>query len=565
MPDTCGEEQDRELPEALRQVLLARREQMWFRLASNVLIALAFGPIVGWATCALWSGSYTAMQLFERSLKNVTSAPAVLALLAANSLVFGLFALWGPLNEGPWGLAGGMALLAGALLNTAMSNRRSGAAFAAATAPFGLYLAAMPILALQIGAAPRHVTMLSLAGGLIFVMTVLIWRASAQALAAESRARQLAEAAHAAKSAYVAAVSHELRTPISAILAGAKGGQVGGGRDNQLILDAARMMRALLDDLLDHAKLEAGRMSVEAIAFDLRALVRDTVQFWRPEARARGLRLTLHGAHALPQWVSGDPIRIRQVLNNLFSNAMKFTDEGTVGLRIACERTEEGLRLELAVTDTGAGMTAAQVDRLFHPFGQAETSIARTHGGTGLGLVISRELARLMGGDVTAASAPGQGSTFRFSLRLQPAAPVEAMEEPDAPAAAGLRILVADDHDVNRRALSLLLTPIAEDVVCVTDGQDAVETAARQAFDLVLLDLNMPRMDGLEAARRLRADHGAALKLIALTGSTSEKDVQACREAGMDGFVAKPVEPHALIGAIADAFAAGDELVAARA
>ncbi|HEX2560492.1 ATP-binding protein [Phenylobacterium sp.] len=535
-------------------MLLVRRQQLWFRVVSNLSIALAFGPISGWAVCAIWSVAYIALQLFERSLKRVTSVDAVLGLLAVNSAVFGVFALWGPLTDGPWGVAGGMALLAGALLNTAMSNRRSGAAFAAATTPFGVYLAIMPLVALHVGAEPRHLSMLALAGGLILLMTVLIWRASAKALTAESQARELAEAAHAAKSAYVAAVSHELRTPISAILAGAKAGEAVGGRDNQLILDAARMMRALLDDLLDHAKLEAGRMNVEVIAFDLRRLVLDTVRFWRPEAGARGLRLTLDGAHALPRWVDGDPIRIRQVLNNLFSNAMKFTDEGSVGLRIVCAEADGGLRLELTVTDTGAGMTAEQVERLFSPFSQAETSIARTHGGTGLGLAISRELARLMGGDVTVTSTPGQGSSFRFDLQVQPAAPLALEQAPAEPASAGLRILVADDHDVNRRAFSLLLTPIAAEIVCVADGQEAVEAAARQTFDLVLLDLNMPRMDGLEAARRLRAEHGAGLKLIALTGATSDKDVQACRDAGMDGFVAKPVEAQALIAAIVEAF-----------
>ncbi|MFC3080556.1 ATP-binding protein [Phenylobacterium terrae] len=548
-----------ELPESLRQVLVARRKQFWFRVGTNLLIALAFGPISGWAVCALWAGGYVGLQLFEQRLKNVTSPAVVLTLLALNSIVFGGFAVWGPFHDGPWGLAGGVALLVGALLNTALSNHGSKAAFAAASAPFGVYLAAMPALALHIGAEPRHAVLLLLAGGLIFLMTLLIWRSSVEALAAESRAREQAEAAHAAKSAYVAAVSHELRTPISAILAGAKGGEAAGGRDSQLILDAARMMRALLDDLLDHAKLEAGRMSVEVIAFDLRRLVLDTVRFWRPEAKGRGLRLSLQGAHALPQWVSGDPIRIRQVLNNLFSNAMKFTDEGTVGLRIACEETDGGLRVDLTVTDTGAGMTAEQVERLFRPFGQAETSIARTHGGTGLGLVISRELARLMGGDVTVTSTPGKGSSFRVSLLVRPTAPVEAAEEPAQPDTAGLRILVADDHDVNRRAFSLLLTPIADQVVCVADGEEAVGAAAREAFDLVLLDLNMPRMDGLEAARRLRAAHGTGLKLIALTGSTSEKDVQACREAGMDGFVGKPVEAHALIAAIAEAFDAGEQ------
>jgi signal transduction histidine kinase/ActR/RegA family two-component response regulator len=534
--------------DSLRAVLLARRGQLKLRLGMALVIGLACGSTTGWPIALGWIGAYFALQAMETAwMRDTRSALLILGVLHINSWIFGAFAMTGPIFTGPWGLAGAVGLLAGGLLNTALSNQRSTISFAAAASPFGIYLAILPLLGIRFGGNPNQQLILFLIAGLLVAVTVMLWRNSSRALAAESAARAEAEAANAAKSAFVAMVSHELRTPISAIMAGAEAidaRQPAAAHlsNKQLIVDAARMMRFLLNDLLDHSKIEAGHMSIEEIPFDLRLLVRDTLRFWRPEAHARGLKLRLDGVRCMPRWVTGDPTRVRQVLNNLFSNALKFTEEGSVGLRVGVSPVDGGYAMTLTIADTGAGMSAEQADRLFRPFAQADATIARTHGGTGLGLTISRDLARLMGGDLSVTSTPGQGSAFAFTFAVGIAgAPAEA-DTADAPEGRGLRILVADDHEVNRRAFNLLLAPVAERVVTVADGLEAIEAAATEAFDLVLLDLNMPRMNGLDAARGLREAHGPGLPIVALTAAANPADIEACFAAGMDAFVSKPVE-----------------------
>lgn len=534
----------------LMDVLAARRSQARFRIGVAVATLAGFGSTVGWPFAFGWFAVYMALQLFEHLLLGSgrhLSTRAGLALLSANAVVFGAYGAMGPVMDGSWGLACGVTLMCGGLLNTALTSQKSLQAFAASAWPFAVYLAAMPFAAIMGGAQVHHAVALAISAVLIVSCTAMIWRSAARALIAEGEARARAEAADAAKSAFVAMVSHELRTPISAIMAGAEAidphqSAAAHLSNKQLIVDAGRMMRFLLNDLLDHSKLEAGRMSIEEIPFDLRRMTLDTIRFWRPEAHARGLRLRLDGVRRLPRWVTGDPTRVRQVLNNLFSNALKFTEEGSVGLAVRTAAVDGGYALTLTVADTGAGMSAEQADRLFRPFAQADATIARTHGGTGLGLTISRDLARLMGGDLSVTSSPGQGSAFAFTFAVRTAgAPAEA-DTAEAPVGRGLRILVADDHEVNRRAFNLLLAPVAERVVTVADGLEAIEAAATEAFDLVLLDLNMPRMNGLDAARGLRTAHGPGLPIVALTAAANPADIKACFAAGMDAFVSKPVE-----------------------
>ncbi|MCI3134035.1 ATP-binding protein [Phenylobacterium aquaticum] len=325
----------------------------------------------------------------------------------------------------------------------------------------------------------------------------------------------------------------------------------------RLVDHAGRMMRTLLNDLLDFSKLEAGKLSVVAEPFDLARLHCETTAFWAPEARARGLTFTVEGGPAQPVWLMGDGVRVRQVLNNLISNALKFTTDGGVILSIRAPDAQGGL--SLAVIDSGPGLTPEQAEGLFNPFHQAHAGVARTHGGTGLGLSISRDLARLMGGDLTLAARPGHGCVFTFTAPLVAAEapgaePVGAPADP-AEARSGLRILLADDHEVNRRAFALMLGPVTSELVCVEDGEAALRAANDGDFDLILLDLNMPKMGGLEAARRLTAQAGGP-PILALTASVAPEDIDACAAAGMSGFVAKPVEPAELYAAIEAALAA---------
>lgn len=296
-------------------------------------------------------------------------------------------------------------------------------------------------------------------------------------------------------------------------------------------------------------------MEVEAIPFDLRAAVNNALKMWRPQAREKGLRMRIEGARALPRWVVGDPTRLNQVLNNLLSNAIKFTTTGSVTVRIDCAPSGDGWSVSLCVADTGPGMTPDKVDRLFMPFEQLEAGAARKHGGSGLGLAISRELARLMGGDLTATSAPGEGAAFTLHLTL-PAAEAAAPEAP--PETVEARVLVVDDHAVNRQALTLVLAPLGITPVTIGSAEEGLELLARETFDVVLMDVYMPDMDGRDATRLLRSRPGPNqfTPVIAITASATERDWEACRAAGMTGHVAKPIEPAQLYAALEAALSA---------
>ena len=238
------------------------------------------------------------------------------------------------------------------------------------------------------------------------------------------------------------------------------------------------MMRTLLNDLLDMSKIEAGRMQVEDIRFDLRELIQGAVRFWTPAVRKARLRFRLRGSRRLPRWVQGDPTRIRQILNNLFSNALKFTETGAVSLQVAVrELSNDSFELVLEVVDTRPGVNQDQMGRLFNAFDQLHTSTARTHGGTGLGLNISRQLAHLMGGELDAESAQGTGTTFRLSIAMRLAeAPEEVgpAEGQDGDGERDLQVLIVDDHPVNRQAYTLILQPVSSDVVAVESDERAI-------------------------------------------------------------------------------------------
>jgi len=298
-------------------------------------------------------------------------------------------------------------------------------------------------------------------------------------------------------------------------------------------------------------------MRVESVAFDPRRLVRDVVGFWTAEAQRKGLFLALTGEAALPMSASGDPMRLRQILNNLISNAVKFTGSGGVTLEVETHDGPNGTtELSLTVADTGRGLTEEQLERLFTPFDQTDDTIARTHGGTGLGLAISRELARLMGGDLTVENGARGGARFTARVRLQSAAETApAPQKTQAATAAGHRpprILVVDDHPIGRKAMSVLLQPLGAVVAEADSGEAALDALSVERFDLVLMDVTMAGMGGHEAARRLRSQPGPnrGVAMLAASGLTGREDVAACLAAGMNGCVAKPLEPAALYAAI---------------
>jgi PAS domain S-box-containing protein len=399
-------------------------------------------------------------------------------------------------------------------------------------------------------------------GRVVGALSVLRDVTARVALEDELRTRRAeAEAANEAKSQFLANMSHEVRTPLTGVvgfarlLAAIDGLPEEARAHVQRISTSAEALLAVVNDVLDFSKLEARQVELDAQAFDAASFLAEVVDLVRPQAEAKGLSLALDVAPGLPARVVADSARIRQVLLNLLTNAVKFTTQGGVDVRVGWSSD----MLTVEVADTGPGLAPEDARRLFQRFSQVDGSNARQHGGTGLGLAISKGLAEMMGGQIGLKTALGRGSVFWFTVKAPEAlAGAAAVAEPVSAAAivaegAPLRVLVVDDVAVNRELVSAILSPFDVALSTAASGAEAVEAALAFPFDVILMDLQMPGMDGMAAARAIRTNAGLnrATPIVALSANVLPTHVRVCLAAGMNDHVAKPIDPADLLGKIA--------------
>jgi len=566
--------------EAFDRTAVETRRQAGARVAIGVMVFLTGMTAIPLSALLVWSAMYALGDLtlwvatdpanqrrrpvFFRALRLAATFLSTCAWVTIGTL------WW--LSPGDYTKAVGVGLIAGVLLYVVRGCHRSLVQMLASGLP--------PVAALLILPFTGETTMAKV--GLFGSLALLVAYAMSSAANAWSAHRRLqltthalvqkqqeAEAASTAKSQFLANMSHEIRTPLNGVLAMAhvlhKGDLPEREREAAgLICASGELLERLLSDILDLAKVEAGQMMIEETAFDVVALTRSVAALSRMRAEEKGIGLVVDTDPNAEGLYLGDTVRMRQVLSNLLSNAVKFTQAGEVRIRLT-QDLSGALRFE--VSDSGVGFDPALKERLFDRFEQADGSITRRFGGSGLGLAISRSLVAMMGGKLDCDSSPGRGARFWFTVALPRAEVPAAVPAPGDPLISrseprGMRLLVADDHPTNLKVVEIILSQNGMAITTATDGLQAVQAHALEAFDLILMDMQMPVMDGLEAVSRVRAAEAATgarrTPIVMLTANAGPEHIAAGRAAGADAHLTKPISPARLFEAIAEAMAAAE-------
>ncbi len=562
---------------------VSRRGEVAGDLIITALAAVAALPLVPWVAVAAWA-AVVLSAVWTEARHPPRGWPGVALVAVANTLYAGAalgLIVWGD----PAARLFSFALMAVCMVHVLMRHHLSAVAFLAGVGPhiavlglvgFGLTKTALARGDLLAALTPAAV--LGLFAALFWTARAQLAQSWAELSSAKQEAQErerAAEAANRAKSHFLATMSHEIRTPLNGVLGMAQA--MGGDDLSDVQRERLRVIRrsgetllAVLNDVLDLSKIEASKLELELVDFDMAHLARGVVAAFTPLANRKGVSFGFEIEDGALGAYRGDSTRLRQILYNLISNAVKFTESGGVSLSIV--RRDE--IVEITVVDSGIGMAPESLSRLFDNFFQADASTTRRFGGSGLGLAICRELAGLMGGGIDAESVLGQGSTFRVILPLprigdalvKPAPAPFPDNEPQSP---DIRVLAAEDNDVNQLVLKTLLMQAGIEPVIVANGREAVEAWEREEWDIILMDVQMPEMDGPAAARAIRAREGETGRrwtpIIALTANTMTHQRAEYDAAGMNGLVAKPIEIGRLFEALENALAADPALAPAAA
>ena len=568
-PQTPG--RSREAASVLQSILETGNLRYWIIASWALALATAVGPVLAlvWFVITMtagWIRGRVEKKVAATGRRDYSATFTTVAFLTTFAWALAPGLAW--FMGGPYGPAMGVALLCAGYVMVFTQMRTAPRQALVISAPYTLLTLGILI---SLWGSPGFLTLLAVApvlGSAILVLVIITMMKERKIEAFQEHqahligeletARDKADAANEAKSNFLGVISHELRTPMNGVLGAAQ--LMGATRLDQtqkeylsIIRNSGDNLLSLLNDILDMTKIEAGKMTFEVVDVSVEDLHRRVTGPFQAQAEAKGLMFEAKYEGDIPATVRGDPLRVCQVIHNLLSNAVKFTDTGTVAYTVTGKRlADRRVAFEFAVTDSGTGISPDDLERLFQPFTQVDASSTRRFGGTGLGLTISRRMANIMGGDITVTSELGKGSTFTFAVEAEVvewAAP-KAVEEITAEVEDGrqMSVLIVEDHPVNRMILEAWMSSAGHVSTTAENGQLALDACAQQQFDLIIMDVNMPVMDGLTATRHIRDDAGinAGTPVVVLSASARSEDHAAGLEAGADAYLNKPIDFVAL-------------------